>query len=910
MAKVNKPAKDGAKKPAVDRQLDRYRSMRDFKSTAEPSGTARKPSSKASKKAGNTGLPFVIQKHAATRLHYDFRLGWNGVLKSWAVTKGPSYFTGDKRLAVQVEDHPAEYGGFEGTIPKGQYGGGTVMLWDRGTWEPLVDVGEGLKKGNLKFALHGERLKGKWVLVRMNGRAANESKPNWLLIKEHDEMERRENQKAVTDEFQSSVASGRSMDEIARAQDRVWDSTSGEENTKTAKRGVVKTSRRARPADGRPRKNGKSDFTDAISDAPKEKLPAFIAPQLASLAKTPPPGDGWLHELKLDGYRIQARFDRAAKNTVQLLTRTGLDWTHRMKSIAEAVATLPAQSALLDGEVVVLTSDGLASFAALQAAFQDKSKEELTYFVFDLLHLDGRNLRGLPLVERKRILTALLEGNADEGLRLSEDIDGDGAHIFSKACDLGAEGIISKLGRAKYSSGRSGAWQKLKCYLEQELIIGGFTLPSNGTYGVGALLLGYYRDGKLVYAGRTGTGFTQKTHRMMRDRLEKLIREGPAFDEIPRNVRRGVRWVRPDLVAQISFAAWTADHLVRQAAFKGLREDKPAKEVTRETPGKGTGAASPPDKKKASASHKPKTYAAARTATPPTSDNTDLPIRLTHPEKTLDSVSGLTKEQLARYYLAVSERMLPHIAGRPLTLVRCPEGSGKPCFYQKHSNQMLPADFKSIDVVDKKTGKPEPYITLSTTKAIVELAQVGVLEIHPWGSRNDSLEKPDRIVFDLDPDAAIPWKTLAAAADEVRRRLSKIGLESFLKTTGGHGLHVVVPIRAEHLWAEVKQFAHEFAQGMERDEPSLYLTKMTKAARKGKIYLDYLRNERGATSIAPYSPRAREGAPVALPLKWSELKAQERPRFLVSDLTKWKKRLEDDPWSEMPGLKQRLSLPR
>jgi len=774
-----------------------------------------------------------------------------------------------------------------------------------------------LKKGNLKFALHGERLKGNWVLVRMNGRAANESKPNWLLIKEHDEMERGENQRPVTDEFQSSVASGRSMDQIARAQDRVWDSTSGEvdakavqrENAKTTNRGVGKPTRRAQPIERRSRRNAKPDTADAISDAPKEKLPAFIAPQLASLAKAPPQGDGWLHELKLDGYRIQARLNRGRKDPVQLLTRTGLDWTHRMESIAEAVAALPAETAVLDGEVVVLTSDGLASFAALQAAFQDKSKEELTYFVFDILHLDGRNLRGLPLVERKRILTALLEGGESEAIRLSEDIDGDGAHIFSKACDLGAEGIVSKLGRAKYSSGRGRAWQKIKCYLEQELVLGGFTLPSNGTYGVGALLLGYYREGKLVYAGRTGTGFTQNTHRMMRDRLEKLIRESPAFDEIPRSVRRGVRWVRPELVAQISFAAWTADHLVRQAAFKGLREDKPAGQVHRENPVQGGSAASSQKKEKASASHKSKTYAAARIATKSSTGEAELPIRLTHPEKTLDTLTGLTKEELARYYLDVSERMLPHIAGRPLTLVRCPEGSGKPCFYQKHSNQMLPADLESIDIVDKKTGKPEPYITLSTTKAIVELAQVGVLEIHPWGSRNESLEKPDRIVFDLDPDDAIPWKTLAAAADEVRRRLSKIGLESFLKTTGGHGLHVVVPIRADHSWAEVKQFAHQFAQEMERDEPSLYLTKMTKAARKGKIYLDYLRNERGATSIAPYSPRAREGAPVALPLSWKELKSKERPRFLVSDLARWKKRLADDPWSRMADIKQRLSLP-
>jgi bifunctional non-homologous end joining protein LigD len=888
-------------------QLARYRSMRDFDITSEPKGHA------SGKQDRNEApeLPFVIQKHAATRLHYDFRLGWNGVLKSWAVTKGPSYFPGDKRLAVQVEDHPLEYGGFEGIIPKGQYGGGTVMLWDRGTWEPHGDVAEGLKKGNLKFALHGEKLKGNWVLIRMAGRAADEKKPNWLLIKEHDGEERGPDDEPITEQAPDSVASGRNMEAIANAKDRVWNS------------GDNQTSVRERPKPSQRKKPGSKEVVPphmtGATKVPSEALPSFIAPQLATLAKTAPAGDGWIHELKLDGYRIQARVQqKRGKATVQLLTRTGLDWTHRMKPIAEAVAALPVKSALLDGEVVVLAEDGTTSFADLQAAFQDGAENALTYFVFDLLHLDGRNLRGVPLVERKSILARLLAGaSADGALRRSEHLDGGASDVFKHACQLGAEGIISKLAQSRYSSGRGNSWLKLKCYHEQELVIGGFTLPSNGIRGVGALLLGYYRGGKLVYAGRSGTGFTQKTHHMMRERLEKLVRKESPFDEIPASAGRGAHWVKPELVAQISFATWTADNLVRQAAFKGLREDKPAKSVQREV-AEGRAAEAERDvkvKADASASHKPKTIAARRISATRVSlgaagPKESLPIRLTHPDKVLDAESGLTKDGLAHYYLEVASYMLPYIEGRPLTLVRCIDGTGKSCFYQKHKNEMLPADIGSVEITDKKTGAPELYITLSTSKALVELAQLGVLELHPWGSRNASIEKPDRMVVDLDPDAAIDWKTLATAAAEVRERLKKLGLESFLKTTGGNGLHVVAPIRADKSWPVVKEFAHNLVLAMEKDAPGLYLTRMTKAARKGKIYLDYLRNERGATSIAPYSPRARSGVPVALPLKWEELKMKERPRFLVSEFPKWKKRLQKDPWSGIGELRQSLVIPK
>jgi bifunctional non-homologous end joining protein LigD len=885
---------------AANGQLARYRSMRDFDKTLEPSGR----SSEKRNGQNSTELPFVVQKHAATRLHYDFRLGWKGVLKSWAVTKGPSYFPGDKRLAVQVEDHPLDYGGFEGIIPKGQYGGGTVMVWDRGTWEPHVDVAEGLKKGNLKFALHGEKLKGNWVLVRMNGRAADKGKPNWLLIKEHDAEERGPDDEPITEQAPDSVSSGRDMEAIAKAKDRVWNSAGNQSSVR----------QRLKPSP--PKKSGSKEAVPQpvteVANAPKEELPSFIAPQLATLAKIPPGGDHWIHELKLDGYRIQARVQRKrGKATVELLTRTGLDWTHRMKPIAESLAALPVKSALLDGEVVVLAKDGTTSFAELQAAFQDGAESALTYFVFDLLHLDGRNLRGLPLVERKSILARLLAGASSGGVvRLSEHLDGGANAVFKHACRLGAEGIVSKLAHSRYSSGRGSSWLKLKCYHEQELVIGGFTLPSNGTHGVGALLLGYYRAGKLIYAGRSGTGFTQKTHRLMRDNLDKLVRKESPFDEIPASAGRGAHWVRPELVGQISFATWTADNLVRQAAFKGLREDKPAKSVRREE-AEGSAAEAERDlKAEASVRQKPKTIAARRITSTAAGSNESLPIRLTHPDTVLDAESGLTKDRLAHYYLEVASYMLPYIEGRPLTLVRCIDGTGKACFYQKHKNVMLPADIGSVEIVDKKTGKPEPYITLSTPKNLVELAQLGVLELHPWGSRNAAIDKPDRMVFDLDPDAAIDWKTLAAAAAEVRKRLKKLGLESFLKTTGGNGLHVVVPIRATNSWPAVKEFAHNLVLAMEKDAPDLYLTKMTKAARKGKIYLDYLRNERGATSIAPYSPRAREGVPVALPLKWEELKTKKRPRFLVTEFSTWKKRLQKDPWSGMGELRQSLPISR
>ena len=894
MATARKKA-PGTRAKSADKQLERYRSMRDFHVTSEPSGATMG----ATAKQEDGVLPFVIQKHAATRLHYDFRLGWNGVLKSWAVAKGPSYYPGDKRLAVEVEDHPMEYGGFEGIIPKGQYGGGTVMLWDRGTWKPLVDVDAGLRSGSLKFELHGDKMKGKWALVRMKPRLGErEGKPNWLLIKEHDAEERTEHDTPITEEARDSVLSGRDIDAIAKAQDRVWHSNRAASD-QPQPNGALTPSKPQEP-----RKLEARDWSKELRGAPKETLPKFVPPQLATLAKAPPAGERWVHEIKLDGYRIEIRID-GSKQKVQLLTRTGLDWTHRMKFLADAALQLPVKSALIDGEVVVLTPEGTSSFAELQVAFQEGSNKALTYFAFDLLHLDGHNLRNLLLTRRKELLEGMMGGGSNDGtIRMSEHIQGEGEHILGKACELGAEGIISKLADGKYLSGRAGSWLKSKCHQEQEFVIGGFTLPTNGIHGVGALLLGYYKGGELEYSGRTGTGFTQKTHKIIRDRLETIRSAKSPFAKLPAGVAKGAIWVKPELVAQVSFSNWTADDLVRQASFKGLREDKPAKSVVREQP------QNPPSKQveKKSASASAHTPSAAKTKSGKSLGAESLPIKLTHPDKVLDTESGVTKAALARYYLEIAEHMLPHIEDRPLTLVRCVDGSDKPCFYQKHLNQMLGDGFKSVEVVDRKTGKKEPYITLSSTDGIVQLAQIAVLEVHPWGSRNESMEQPDRIIIDLDPDAAIDWKTLAASAEEVRKRLKALELKSFVKTTGGKGLHVVVPIRPEHTWPEVKEFTRDFVLAMEKDFPRQFLTKMTKAARVGKIFLDYLRNDRGSTAVAPFSPRARAGLPVAMPLSWSELNGEQLPRFRISDIQSWRKRLARDPWQEMFSIDQRLPM--
>jgi len=905
----------------VAKQLERYRSMRDFHITDEPRGRGQ-----AKRRAGHRtqALPFVVQKHAATRLHYDFRLGWRGVLKSWAVTKGPSYYPGDKRLAVQVEDHPMEYGGFEGTIPKGQYGGGTVMVWDFGEWKPLGDVDRGLAEGHLKFELDGRKLHGRWALVRMHGSRQRNGKENWLLIKDRDEFAREAGYPGVTDEEPASAMTHRSVEQIAANADSVWDSAKGFQSGEDAQANGTKQAKETKPSKEKSttKRAAKSQASDSrllrsvllsgLRSAPRERYPGFIEPELAQQTLKAPDGRDWIHELKLDGYRIQIHIRAGGKNgerKATLYTRKGLDWTARMPEIAAAAAQLPVEAAILDGEVVALDAKGIANFADLQAVFQENRTKHLIYFGFDLLHLDGHNLRGLPLLERKQLLGDLLaKAGAQSPLRFSEHFEARGHDVFERACSLGAEGIVSKLGSAAYESGRGHEWLKIKCIQEQELVIGGFTPPSKGEHGIGALLLGYYRDGKLIYAGRAGTGFTEKTHRSLRTKLDKLMQKDAPFADVPREARKDAHWVRPELVAQIAFTTWTRDNLVRQAAFKGLREDKPAREVVREIPAPLEEAAR--KAKRSGIRGSKHTVAQNSKKTARTGNNEGgkmLELAITHPEKVLDQESGVTKRALAEYYLEVAERMLPHVADRPLSVVRCPEGSHKTCFYQKHVGLGLPKDVNSHPVPNRKTGAVDHYLTIDSAVGLVGLAQMGVLEIHPWGSRNESLDQPDRIVFDLDPDAAIGWEALAASAQELRTRLKKLGLKSFLKSTGGKGLHVVVPIVPELEWVPVKEFTHAVVLAMEAEDPELYITKMTKAARTKKIYLDYLRNDRGSTSIAPFSPRARSGAPVAMTLDWKELRAPERPQFHVSDFSHWRSRLKSDPWKAMATTKQRLT---
>jgi bifunctional non-homologous end joining protein LigD len=954
---------------AVDAQLERYRAMRDFDHTGEPSGAGPNTNTFAMRKPTTSrGLPFVIQKHAASHLHYDFRLSWGGVLKSWAIAKGPSYNPKERRLAIEVEDHPLEYGGFEGIIPQGQYGGGTVMIWDQGSWWPQLgseNVDACLRAGHLKFEMNGSKMKGKWALIRMNPHHADGSsskeKPQWLLIKEHDKYERDSTEPAITDQRANSSVTGRSINQIAVAQDHVWNSNRNDPDDPddpdpkpTTKKSAPKTTTPSRAKKSPAVKSApKPRPIPAVSldTLPHEHQPDFISPQLALETTSTPNTDDWMHELKLDGYRIQAR---KSGTQVQLLTRKGIDWTHRMPAIARAVARLPAQDCTLDGEVVVLATDGNSSFALLQASFQNAETHPLTYFVFDLLHIDGHDPRDLSLRERKQLLASILP-SAAEIIRLSDDIPGNGETVFREACALHAEGIISKRSDAPYRSTRSGDWLKSKCLHEQELVIGGFTLSSEGPDRIGSLILGFYppikrgpsKPRKLIYAGRTGTGFSQKLRRELLTQLVKLRLPEPAFDRVPHDATRGVFWVHPTLVAQVRFATWTSDNLVRQAAFLGLREDKPAIEVTRESPTLA------PQPKRAHASKstktKPRTHATHHTetlqhfalaatkpkpspskapkpmpakSTPTKSASTkSAPAKskpappkptfavraaLTHPDKILDPTSGLTKQQLADYYAIIASRMLPYIANRPLSLVRCPQGSTKPCFFQKHSSSWLPPGIKTIDIQDKTSATPEPYITLDTTEAIISLAQMNVLEIHPWGSTNDNLEHPDRLIFDLDPDADLPWLTVAAAAAEVRQRLKNAGLESFLKLTGGKGLHIVAPIKPTLTWAELKSAAHSLVLSMERDNPDLYLTKMTKSSRVGRIFLDYLRNQRGATAVAPYSPRARAGAPVSLPLAWTALNRDEHPLLTVHDVAANHTKLRPDPWKALLTTHQQL----
>ena len=866
-----------------DRSLARYRAKRDFKATPEPRGV----------KARATGHRYLIQKHAARRLHYDFRLELDGVLKSWAVTRGPSLDPADKRLAVHVEDHPLAYGSFEGTIPKPQYGGGTVMLWDQGSWEPLGDAHAMLRAGRLKFRLKGERLKGEWNLVRMRNRSPRETRENWLLIKGHDAAARPGDGDSLLEAEDRSVASGRSMEEIGRSRS-VWNSK-GRQDSQTAKP-VAEPKGQASPSDERtlPKKAAK-----------RAALPDFVEPQLATRVEAPPEGADWLHEIKLDGYRIQARLERGK---ARLLTRRGLDWSHRFAGIAQAVEALPARTALLDGEIVAFAENGLSDFGRLQAILGGEEEGELAFVLFDLLYLDGYDLRPLPLLERKGRLSKLLGGNERGPLRLSQHFDRNGAEIYRHACELALEGVVSKQAYAPYRPGRGLGWLKSKCRERQEFVIAGFTKPAKDLPGIGSLVLGYGSEGALRYAGRVGTGFSQQQSLTLRRRLERIRQDKPPFDALPAAARRGVTFVKPTLVCEIEFATWTRDGLVRQASFLGLREDKPASQITREkimarasTPPSGT------EKTKPARAVRRKPAGAAKSEAPRASKEESFHgVRLTHPDKLLYKEQGITKLDLAQYYIDVADHIMPHVRRRPLAIVRCPDGASGACFYQKHLSAGMPDAIKPFSVKGK-SGR-ETYVSIEDKRGLIALVQFGVLELHPWGASVDDVDKADRIIFDLDPDPGVAWPDVVSAAEEVRERLKELKLESFLKTTGGKGLHVVAPLKPAIAWEPVKRLTQVVAMSMAADNPARYLAKASKAARKGKIFVDYLRNDRGSTAVAPYSTRARAGAPISTPLAWRELGPRiKSDQFRLENIRNRLAGLKRDPWEDFFKLRQSLS---
>jgi len=885
--------------------LELYRKKRNFKTTPEPAGRVGPRRRRA--------LSFVIQKHKASHLHYDFRLELHGVLLSWAVPKGPSLDPADKRLAMHVEDHPIEYGGFEGVIPPRQYGSGTVLLWDRGTWEPEGDPDAGYKAGKLKFVLHGEKLRGGFVLVRSHGGKYAGDK-SWLLIKERDEHARTGADAHIVDTEPDSVASGRTLDQITADADRVWHSN----------RSVAENVRDARSAKRRSPRAKTSVDASQVEGARKAALPDALDAQLAMLVDAAPDGDTWVHEIKFDGYRMLCRID-SGKCTI--VSRNGKTWTDVFPAIAAAVARLPVKSAWIDGEIVVNDASGRSSFQALQNVLSLESGAKPIYYAFDLPYADGHDLRDATLVDRKALLRTII--GDDPLVRYSDHVQGNGPTFFAEACRVGLEGIISKRADSRYRATRGRDWQKIKCEQRQEFVIGGYTDPQGARSGFGALLLGVYDRGDLRYCGKVGTGFNETLLASLSDALRKRATDRSPFVDPPTGAEgRRAHWVKPELVCEVRFTEWTRDGTLRHPSFEGLREDKRPRDVVREVPAhlrSSSGAAqdeaqtpSSARKRKPSAKTADKARASANTGKAPTlpkgssrKGTTAAPdnvagVPISNGDKVLYPEAGVTKRELALYYDAIDKWIVPHLANRPLTLVRCPNGWNKPCFFQKHANETV-SEF--IDRIDISEGRGEkPYMMANSVSAIVALVQMGVLEIHPWGSRAPRLGYPDRLVFDFDPDEGLGFDRLVEAVGVLRKLLDTLGLRAFVKTTGGKGLHVVVPIKPKRAWDPAKAFCKAIAELLVRTFPDRFTSKITKSTRQGKIFVDYLRNAENATAIAPYSVRAKANAPVAMPIDWEQLEEDVRfDHFNVRNVPGLLRRRRRDPWSDMAKVHQELT---
>ncbi|WP_336971064.1 DNA ligase D [Sphingobium aromaticiconvertens] len=788
-----------------------YNRKRDFAKTKEPVG----------KIAPGKGNLFIVQKHDATRLHYDFRLEVDGVLKSWAVTRGPSRDPEDKRLAVRTEDHPMSYAGFEGAIPKGEYGGGTVMLWDEGLWTPVPGKNaRDLDKGHLHFTLQGERMKGEWLLIRLKPRAG-EKRENWLLRKIADGEAGSGDE--LVERALTSVKTGRTMAQIAAQAPAI---------SLKGKRGKAFDKAMDQAVAAQPRK-AKAPARRAAA------LPAFRKPQLATLVDGVPTGNGWLHEIKYDGYRCLLS---VAGNKAKVHTRTGLDWTQKFPDITAEARQMDLPPALIDGEIVALDDDGNPDFSRLQKILKGERKGALHLFAFDLLDLDGDDLTGLSTIERKERLAALLREGSDR-IHVADHVVGAGERLFQAMCDAGQEGILSKRADAPYHGVRSKNWLKVKCTRREEFIIVGWLPSSTRGRAIRSLLLGQYRDGSLVYAGKVGTGFDADTIDMLMRKLKRLERK-TATVAAPSTQTRSVHWVSATLVAEIAYAEYTGDHVLRHASFLGLRDDKAADAVQKED----------------------------AMAVP---DPTESDIVISNRDRLIFPEAKVSKGDLADYYAKVGSIMLPWVVNRPISLVRCPQGRAKKCFFQKHDSGSFGDHVRHVPIREKDGGQ-EDYLYVCDIDGLVACVQMGTIEFHGWGSRVADVERPDRLIFDLDPDEGLDFTDVRKAAADIHQMLDDVGLVSFAMLSGGKGVHVVVPLKPDAQWPQVKDFSSRFANALAQAEPDRFVATMSKAKRKGKIFIDWLRNQRGSTAILPYSVRAREQAPVAAPVSWNELRDVDR----------------------------------
>ncbi|KAA0695943.1 DNA ligase D [Halopseudomonas laoshanensis] len=853
-----------------------YNRKRNFALTSEP---AEERKSARRNKAG--ALSFVVQKHDARNLHYDFRLELDGTLKSWAVPKGPSLDPSVKRLAVHVEDHPLSYGNFEGSIPKGQYGGGDVIVWDRGVWEPEGDPVKAYKAGKLGFRLHGEKLEGRWNLVRTRLKGSG-SKEQWLLIKEQDDAAQPASEFDLVSARPESVITGERLQR---------DQQPGAANSKKAAKPKVAASRapaKAKSATASKKQSSASESRQSRGAAgSKVSIPDQFAPQLATLASEPPAGN-WLYEIKFDGYRILAR---VRDGEVRLFTRNGHDWTHRLPQQAKAIASLNLDDSWLDGEMVVLNGDGLPDFQALQNAFDAESTQDIVYYLFDAPFLNGHDLREQPLEQRRAELDAVIDHDSPL-LRFSEVLDADYEHIYQSACAMALEGVIGKRSGSEYVSSRSADWIKLKCRLRQEFVIVGYTPPKGSRSGFGALLLAVHEapgSKALRYAGRVGTGFNERLLTQLHKQLRKLERKTSPLESTRGLSRQSeVQWVSPKLVCEVEFAQWTQERIVRQAAFIALREDKPAVDIIEEQP-------QAPDDIQAAAGQPHKRVTRKRK----TNFGDKLSgVTISHPERVIDKQSGATKHDLAAFYDSIQDWIIPQLSGRPVSLLRAPEGVDGEQFFQKHAEHLSIPDIRHLD----KSLDPghAPLMQIDSVKALVGAVQMGCIELHTWGALSTSIEKPDSIVLDLDPDPKLPWKSMVEATQLLLSVLDEIGLQAWLKTSGGKGMHVIIPI-ARHLdWASVKAFSKAISEFMAQELPERFVSKMGPKNRIGKIFIDYLRNSRGASTVAAYSVRARPGLPVSVPIARDELAGlRSAQQWTLLNLSERLQQLQKDPWADL-----------